>query len=77
MADGRKLIYDWNLIGESEPLTNKRVLLDDETLRDGLQSPSAIDPPLEIKLRLLHLMVDLGIASLDLFVVRTISFKLL
>ena len=38
MADGQKLVYDWNLIGESEPFTNKRVLLDDETLRDGLHA---------------------------------------
>ena len=37
MPDRQKLVYDWNLIGESEPLTDKRVLLDDETLRDGLQ----------------------------------------
>jgi 2-isopropylmalate synthase len=33
----------------------------DETLRDGLQSPSAHDPPLERKLELLHLMAALGI----------------
>ena len=30
------MVYDWNLIGESEPLTSKRVLLDDETLRARL-----------------------------------------
>ena len=32
------LIYDWNQIGA--PAIPKRVMLDDETLRDGLQSPS-------------------------------------
>src|SRR6476659_9270050 len=61
-----KLVYDWNLIGESEPLTNKRVLLDDETLRDGLQSPTVSDPPIEEKIHLLHLMEDLGIQMLDI-----------
>jgi isopropylmalate/homocitrate/citramalate synthase len=66
MTDGQKLVYDWNLIGESEPLTNKRVLLDDETLRDGLQSPTVSDPSIEDKIHLLHLMEDLGIHMLDI-----------
>jgi 2-isopropylmalate synthase len=66
MADKQKLVYDWNFIGESEPLTNKRVLLDDETLRDGLQSPTVSDPPIEAKLHLLHLMEELGIHMLDI-----------
>ena len=66
MPDKQKLVYDWNLIGESEPLTNKRVLLDDETLRDGLQSPTVSDPPIEDKVHLLHLMEDLGIQMLDI-----------
>src|SRR5579871_3186149 len=66
MPDGQKLIYDWNLIGESEPLTNKRVLLDDETLRDGLQSPTVSDPSIDDKIHLLHLMEDLGIQMLDI-----------
>ena len=42
-----------------------RVMLDDETLRDGLQSPSVIDPPLEVKVELLHLMDRLGIETAD------------
>jgi isopropylmalate/homocitrate/citramalate synthase len=66
MSDGQKLVYDWNLIGESEPLTNKRVLLDDETLRDGLQSPTVSDPAIEDKIHLLHLMEELGIHMLDI-----------
>jgi len=66
MADGQNLIYDWNLIGESEPLTNKRVLLDDETLRDGLQSPTVSNPVIADKIHLLHLMEDLGIQMLDI-----------
>src|SRR5271156_4160837 len=42
------------------------VLLTDETLRDGLQSPSVRDPSIEQKLSILHLMEALGINSLDL-----------
>ena len=66
MPDRQKLVYDWNLIGESEPLTDKRVLLDDETLRDGLQSPTVSDPAIEDKIHLLHLMEELGIQMLDI-----------
>ena len=55
-----ELIHDWNT--GDEPAAAPRVLmLDDETLRDGLQSPSVIDPPIEAKIRLLHLMERLGI----------------
>ena len=66
MPDGQRLVYDWNLLDEPEPLTNKRVLLDDETLRDGLQSPTVSDPPIDDKIHLLHLMEDLGIQMLDI-----------
>jgi len=41
-------------------------MLNDETLRDGLQSPSVLDPPLEKKIRILHLMEALGIDSVNL-----------
>ncbi|MDX1502531.1 MAG: LeuA family protein, partial [Thermoanaerobaculia bacterium] len=37
-----------------------------ETLRDGLQSPSARSPSIDDKRRILHLLADLGIDSLDL-----------
>ncbi len=59
------LIYDWNTAGDFD-WTTARIDLNDETLRDGLQSPSAIDPPIDVKKRFLHLMADLGIASADL-----------
>jgi len=42
------------------------VLLNDETLRDGLQSPSVRDPLIGEKIEILHLMETLGIDSLDL-----------
>ena len=60
------LIHDWNLVGDDFDWASCRVQLNDETLRDGLQCPSVTDPPLEAKKRLLHLMVDLGIASADI-----------
>jgi 2-isopropylmalate synthase len=59
------LIYDWNTIGAS-PAPAGPVLLDDETLRDGLQSPSVRTPSIEQKLHILHLIESLGIESADL-----------
>src|SRR5438132_13690335 len=60
------LIYDWNTALPLELLPKKPVLLNDETLRDGLQSPSVRDPSISEKIRILHLMEALGINSLDL-----------
>jgi len=60
-----ELIHDWNARADFD-WTRARVDLNDETLRDGLQSPSAIDPPIETKLELLHLMADLGIVAADI-----------
>ena len=37
-------IYDWNLVGGTAIPPGTRVLLNDETLRDGLQNPSVHDP---------------------------------
>jgi len=59
------LIYDWAEFGPRRAEWPGHVMLDDETLRDGLQSPSVIDPPLEIKIELLHLMDRLGIETAD------------
>ena len=49
------LIYDWNLVGSGKSNT-PIVELDDETLRDGLQSPSVRHPSIDQKKHLLHLM---------------------
>ncbi|HEX5044181.1 MAG TPA: LeuA family protein [Candidatus Polarisedimenticolaceae bacterium] len=54
------LIHDWNL-EDGAAAAPPRVMLDDETLRDGLQSPSVTDPPIEAKKRILRLMDALGI----------------
>ena len=58
------LIYDWNKVGAAPP--PPVVLLDDETLRDGLQSPSVRTPTIEQKIRILHLIDSLDIDSADI-----------
>ena len=63
--DKSDLIYDWNIVGRAET-TNRPLELNDETLRDGLQSPSVIDPPIDKKVDILHLMDSLGIDSADI-----------
>lgn len=61
-----ELIYDWNRIDPASLRPSGNVLLNDETLRDGLQSPSVRDPSIQEKIAILHLMEALGINSLDL-----------
>src|SRR6516162_1069658 len=60
------LIYDWNKNVPPGLKPPGPVLLNDESLRDGLQSPSVKDPSIEEKIKILHLMEALGINSLDL-----------
>jgi 2-isopropylmalate synthase len=60
------LIFDWNQLHPASLKPLGPVLLNDETLRDGLQSPSVRDPSIEEKIKILHLMEALGIHSLDL-----------
>ncbi|MFT7464272.1 MAG: 2-isopropylmalate synthase [Pseudohongiellaceae bacterium] len=62
MSDQRAadLIYDWNTV-EDYPAPPHPIEFDDETLRDGLQCPSVQAPALDERIRLLHLMHDLGI----------------
>jgi 2-isopropylmalate synthase len=57
------LIHDWNETGAAAPPV---VLLNDETLRDGLQSPSVRTPSIDEKLRILHLIDGLGIDTADI-----------
>ncbi|MFI5370443.1 MAG: LeuA family protein [Candidatus Eisenbacteria bacterium] len=64
--DSNDLIYDWNEQGGRWPRPRFPIALDDETLRDGLQSPSVKTPSIEDKLRLLHLMSRLGIDTADI-----------
>jgi 2-isopropylmalate synthase len=61
------LIYDWNLVDEAASAKPKQTIeLNDETLRDGLQSPSVLSPPIEQKVALLHLMAALGIHGVNI-----------
>jgi len=64
--DDRDLIYDWNEAGERWEKPPFRVQLDDETLRDGLQSPSVQSPEIGQKLEILHLMERLGLDTADI-----------
>ena len=60
------LIYDWNEVERRGRLIPKGVTFLDETLRDGLQNPSVVDPPVEAKIELLHLMHEIGIHGADI-----------
>jgi len=68
--DEQDLIYDWNAIDyEIERDASKHpheLWFDDETLRDGLQSPSARNPTIEQKIELIDFMESLGIQKADL-----------
>ena len=70
IMDTNKLIYDWNVIDyeiNRNPANHPHgVWFDDETLRDGLQSPSARNPTIDEKKELLSYMENLGIQKVDL-----------
>jgi isopropylmalate/homocitrate/citramalate synthase len=57
------LIHDWN---QTPVAPRSPVMLDDETLRDGLQSPSVRCPTIDEKLRILHLIDKLGIDTANI-----------
>lgn len=59
------LVFDWNEVNRKGRILPKNATFFDETLRDGLQNPSVVDPGIEHKLKLLHLMEDLGIHVAD------------
>lgn len=62
-----ELIYDWNAVEKIAPLAHgRRVSFLCETLRDGIQSPSVVDPTISDKLRLVELASDLGIHHIDI-----------
>jgi 2-isopropylmalate synthase len=62
-----ELIYDWNSIEKVARLSpRRRVQFLDETLRDGIQSPSVVDPTIDDKLLLVELANDLGIDTMDI-----------
>ncbi len=59
------LIHDWNQAESAAP-ERPRVMLDDETLRDGLQSPSVRVPGIDEKIDLLRRMDALGIDTANI-----------
>src|SRR6267143_5192086 len=61
-----ELIYDWNRVDPVLHKPDRHIGFDDETLRDGLQSPSVCEPPVEKKIELLHLMDALEIDTADI-----------
>ena len=69
-VEEHSLIYDWNEIGYSIDRKDgnhpHELWFDDETLRDGLQSPSARNPTIEQKIELIDYMERLGIQKVDL-----------
>lgn len=64
--NGSNLIYDWNEVKRRGPLLTRKPEFDDETLRDGIQSPSIVDPPIEDKLRILHLQAKIGVTTANI-----------
>ncbi len=62
----KALIYDWNKRKRFRFRHKRNLQLDDETLRDGLQSPSITDPSIEEKIELLELMEQLQIDTADI-----------
>jgi 2-isopropylmalate synthase len=61
-----ELIHDWNTFTGDEIPIGQRVMLNDETLRDGLQNPSVRDPSIAQKIEILHLMESLGIDTVNI-----------
>ena len=64
MGAEQDLFFDWNP-AQAGPDRLGEALVLDETLRDGIQSPSAVDPRIEEKIEILHLLDDLGVVQLD------------
>src|ERR1700683_1803988 len=60
------LIHDWNVTAGAEIPIGRVVMLNDETLRDGLQNPAVHDPSIAEKIEILHLMESLGIEAVNI-----------
>ncbi len=63
-----ELIYDWNRRNRRAPLSplTRRLTFFDETLRDGIQSPSIHDPSIELKQEILRLTAAIGVDAADI-----------
>src|SRR5438874_8604020 len=65
MRAEQDLFFDWNVAEERGAGRLFEAVALDETLRDGIQSPSATDPRIDDKIEFLHLLAELGVAQLD------------
>jgi 2-isopropylmalate synthase len=64
--DTAELVYDWNSLRYRGPIVLQEGFeLHDETLRDGIQNPSVVDPDVEDKLAILHHLDAIGVDTLD------------
>lgn len=64
--DASKLVYDWNTRRYRGPVVlNRHFELHDETLRDGIQNPSVVDPDIEDKIEILHMLDEIGVDTID------------
>ena len=61
-----EIVYDWNAAERHGPIIHSKFTLHDETLRDGIQSPSVVDPRIEDKLQILHLLDQMGVDSVNI-----------
>ncbi|MFZ5481805.1 MAG: LeuA family protein [Myxococcota bacterium] len=64
--DESNVIYDWNASGPAKAPPARRVLIVDETMRDGVQCPSVTDPPIEAKVQMLRLLAKVGVDCVDI-----------
>ena len=65
-VEANELIYDWNEAERRGPVVRQRKFqMHDETLRDGIQNPSVVDPGIGDKLEILHLLDEMGVFSTD------------
>ena len=61
-----EVIYDWNARGHAVSPAMHRVQFHDETLRDGIQSPSVTDPGIEDKVEILRMLAGIGVDNVNI-----------
>ncbi len=65
-GDDDSLIHDWNRTAHTSRIARAGFRLHDETLRDGIQNPSVVDPSVGDKLEIVSLLDEVGVESVDL-----------
>jgi 2-isopropylmalate synthase len=65
-VEAGKLVYDWNSKAyRGQVVRNRNFEIHDETLRDGIQNPSVVDPDIEDKIEILHMLESIGVDTID------------